>query len=187
MTTLFNLEEYRSAPLPQVDSYWDELVLDCSGSVESSGQTTLFYDDSQEPPDPDDYSSIENYQVAFRKWRTACSSASLSHNPDVNIVEMSVLEDDKPILSALPEQRKNQWIEKYSVKRSNRKHWYFRYCYYQSGKIYHIHIPGGNASNAIAISRKKMIERAIAASTSPMEIRNFISGGFGLNGCKLST
>jgi hypothetical protein len=39
----------------------------------------------------------------------------------------------------------------------------------------------GNSSNAIAVSRKKMIEGAIAASTSPMEIRNFISGGFGLS------
>jgi hypothetical protein len=183
MTTLFNLEEYRSAPLPQADTYWDELVLDCSGSVESSGQTTLFYDDSQEPPDPDDYSSIENYEAAFREWR--------SHNPDTNIIEMTVLEDDKPILSALPEQlpeqRKNQWIEKYFVKRSNRKHWYFRYCYYQSGKIYHIHIPGGNSSNVITIERRKMIERAIATGCSPLEIRHFISGGFGLNGSELST
>lgn len=182
MTTLFNLEEYRSAPMPQIDSHWDELVLDCSGSVESSGQTTLFYDDSQEPPDPDDYSSIENYEAAFRKWR--------SHNPGVNIAAMTVLEDDKPILSALPEQlpeqRKNQWIEEYFVRRSSRKHWYFRYCYYQSGKIHHIHIPGGNSSNAIAIERRKMIERAIAAGCSSLEIRHFISGGFGLNGCKLS-
>ena len=181
MTTLFNLDEYEITPARPIDPYWDNLVLDCSGSVESSGQTTLFYDDSQEPPDPDDYRSIENYEAAFRKWR--------SHNPDINIKEMTVLEDEESILPALPEQlpeqRKNQWIERYFVRRSNHKHWYFRYCYYESGRIYHVHIPGGNSNNAIAVSRKKMIERAIASGASPMEIRNFISGGFGTNGYNL--
>jgi hypothetical protein len=184
MTTLFDLENY-TTPKVVHDPYWDEIVLDSSGSVEENGQLTLFYDDSQEPPDPDDYPNLEEYEIAFAKWR--------SLNPDVKIEEMSVLEDEKIRVSELPEQvnkqlpehRKTQWVEEYSVKRSGTKHWYYRYCYYANRKIYHIHIPGGNYQSVVAIERKEMVERVIALGKTHWEIENFIRGGFGLNGNKM--
>jgi hypothetical protein len=107
--------------------------------------------------------------------------------------ESDVLEDAIINISELPEQekqdhpehRKTQWVEKYSVKRGGTKHWYYRYCYFQNNRITHVHIPGGNSSNAIAISRRKMIERAIALGKTPLQIENFIRGGFGANGNKM--
>jgi len=32
-------------------------------------QLTIFYDDSHEPPDPDDYSTLADYEWAFSKWQ----------------------------------------------------------------------------------------------------------------------
>ncbi|MBD2628839.1 hypothetical protein [Trichormus variabilis] len=70
MSTLFNLDEYNSLPeCPRlIDPAWDEIVLDCSGKVESNGQTTLFYDHELEPPEPDDYRTNEEYCQAWIEW-----------------------------------------------------------------------------------------------------------------------
>lgn len=182
MTTLFDVEQYSKVKSvydsrTKYDPYWDEIVLDCSApSADETGQLTLFYDSSAEPPDPDDYEDIEDYEVGFAKWR--------SHNPDVKIEYMTVLEDEQARVSELPELRKTQWVEQYCVKT---KFFYYRYCYYdnRTRKIYHIHIPGGNYQSAVAIQRKQMIEKAIALGKTPIQIQNFIRGGFGRNGNKL--
>ncbi|OUL36366.1 hypothetical protein BV372_08080 [Nostoc sp. T09] len=49
------------------DPYWDEIVLS-PGQVEESGQISLLYDDSQEPPDPDDYPTHQEYESAWNEW-----------------------------------------------------------------------------------------------------------------------
>ncbi|MEA5515527.1 hypothetical protein [Nodularia sp. UHCC 0506] len=196
--TLFNIEEYNTTTT-KADPYWDEIVLDCSGKVEQEGQLTLFYDDSQEPPEPDDFVTLTDYEQAWSAWERRF--------PGCNIDGFSVLEESVPNLQnldcgtvpivleefyddgdflqphTLPEHTK-QWIEEYYVKRCGTKHWYFRYCYY-SKRIHHIHIPGGNYQSAIAIERKQMIESAIALGKSPSEIKNFIRGGFGMSGYRL--
>lgn len=171
MTTLFNLEDYEVIPRP-IDPHWDEVILDCSGRVESSGQTTLFYDLSEEPPDPDDFPNLQEYEAAFEEWR--------SQYPNVNIQEMSVLEDGIINLSPLPEHKKQQWIEEYPVTRCGVKYWYFRFCWYDrtSRKIHHVHIPGGNTKSAIALERLERVKGAIANSVSPIQIQNLIRGGF---------
>jgi hypothetical protein len=66
--TLFDLEQYDLPPSRPIDPYWDEIVLDCSGKVEPSGQTTLFYDSSEEPPEPDDFATRADYLRAWIKW-----------------------------------------------------------------------------------------------------------------------
>ncbi|WP_071190994.1 hypothetical protein [Trichormus sp. NMC-1] len=70
MSTLFNLDEYTSIPeVPRlIDPAWDEIVLDCSGNIESNGQVTLLYDSSSEPPDPDDHETPYDFQQAWLKW-----------------------------------------------------------------------------------------------------------------------
>lgn len=91
--TLFNLKEFTSLPsLPKViDPYWDDIILDVSGSVDSSGQASLFYDDSEEPPDPDDYPDQLIYELAWSDW--------LKMHPDF-----------KPEMT-FPEQEEEEFIE----------------------------------------------------------------------------
>ncbi|BAY89651.1 MULTISPECIES: hypothetical protein [unclassified Tolypothrix] len=81
-----------------------------------------------------------------------------------------VLERDTK--NAVPEH--TQWVEEYRP--STRKgHLYYRYCYKQSRKIKHIHIPGGNTRSHLAQNRKSQVEIAIASGNSPGEIRKLIS------------
>jgi hypothetical protein len=68
--SLIDLDHYHSESGPSYtpDPFWDEIVLDSSGSIEPEGQATLFYDDSYEPPDPDDYQDLKDYYQAWRNW-----------------------------------------------------------------------------------------------------------------------
>jgi len=227
MTSLFNLEDY-TTPTKIHDPYWDEIVLDCSGKVESNGQVTFFYDDSEEPPDPDDFPTLDHYEFAFSSWRAKYPDIPLNamadDGPFLDVVDSEFIDDldnlpeqtntvletsienlpeqNNNVLETsvdnLPEQNNNvledspessrtlsQWTETYAVRRGTKKHWYYRYCYYHLGKIHHIHIPGGNSTNAIAIERKSLIEEAIALGKTPQEITHFIAGGFGLSGYNL--
>lgn len=187
MNTLFNLTDYTSVKEKPVihDPYWDEVVLDCSGRVEDNGQVTLFYDASDEPPDPDDFPTIDDFESAWKDWE----ELHPDFEPDMTFLEdIDTLPEQKPQdtsepAATLPEQPK-QWIEEYYVQRNSNKYWYFRYCYYQR-TIHHIHIPGGNIHSAIAIERKEMIQSAIAQGKSPSQIKNFIRGGFGMSGYRL--
>jgi hypothetical protein len=36
--------------------------------IESSGQVSIFWDDSEEPPDPDDFASIKQFEEAWEQW-----------------------------------------------------------------------------------------------------------------------
>jgi len=195
MNTLFNLDDYESIPLP-IDPYWNELVLDCFGRIEDNGQTTLFCDASDEPPDPDDFQNTDDFEVAWSDWEKQHPDFKPAMSPFPEQTDgdfMDVLED---LNTTLPEQNINsfdnlpeqnngvlekhlaQWTEKYSVNRGSKRHWYFRYCYYWLGKIHHVHIPGGNVNSAIAIERLERVGEAIANSATPIEIQNLIRGGF---------
>jgi hypothetical protein len=197
MTTLFDLAQYVTPTKREIDPHWDEMVLDCSGRVEDNGQTTLFYDASDEPPDPDDFQDRNDFEVAQSDWEKQHPDFKLAMSPWTEQDDgdfMDVLED----LPILPEQNINtfdnlpehnysvlekskqlaQWTEKYSVKRGSKHHWYFRYCYYWFGKIHPIHIPGGNTNSAIALDRVERVRSAITNATSPTEIQNLIRGGF---------
>jgi len=57
---------------PPFDPYWDEIVLTTACTVATDGQLTLFYDDSEEPPEPDDYPDLEAYQRAYDRWAENC-------------------------------------------------------------------------------------------------------------------
>ncbi|MDM3863024.1 MAG: hypothetical protein PT118_25090, partial [Aphanizomenon gracile PMC644.10] len=48
------------------DPYWDEIILDSEiTQTELSGQTTLFYDSTTEPPTPEEFNSLEAYNAAY--------------------------------------------------------------------------------------------------------------------------
>ncbi|MCE2703831.1 MAG: hypothetical protein LW859_42080 [Anabaena sp. 49633_E8] len=68
MTTLFDLAQYVTPTKREIDPHWDEVVLDCSGRVDDNGQVTLFYDASDEPPDPDDFQDHIDFEVAWSDW-----------------------------------------------------------------------------------------------------------------------
>jgi hypothetical protein len=71
----------------------------------------------------------------------------------------------------------SQWTERYSVRRGDLRHFYYRYCYYLRGKIFHIHIPGGNSCSEIAIHRRELIDTAISSGWTHFQIENMIRGG----------
>ena len=64
------------------------------------------------------------------------------------------------------------WLEQYWVKRGNKKHHYYRYCWMTGRKINRIHI--GSVSSAIAQNRKSEIELAINDGQTPLEIGQLI-------------
>jgi hypothetical protein len=72
---LFSTEQYSSGigdieRSQSKDPYWDEIVLDSEiNQVEPSGQTTLFYDSTDELPEPSQFDSIEVYNAAYDSWR----------------------------------------------------------------------------------------------------------------------
>ena len=103
MTTLFDLAQYVTPTKREIDPYWDELVLDCSGRVEDNGQTTLFYDASDEPPDADDFQDCNDFEVAWSDWEKQHSDFSPAMSPWIEQDDedfMDVLED-LPILRYL--------------------------------------------------------------------------------------
>ena len=70
---LFSTEIYSSGigdiERSQYDPSWDEIILDSEITViEPTGQTTLFYDSTIEPPLPEEFNSIEAYNAAHDSW-----------------------------------------------------------------------------------------------------------------------
>jgi len=70
---LFSTELYSSGTgdieRQSQDPYWDQIILD-SGIIQTelSGQTTLFYDPTTEPPTPEEFNSVEAYNAAYDSW-----------------------------------------------------------------------------------------------------------------------
>ena len=164
-------------------------------------QLTLFnlepftnYDPSTEPPDPDDYQTLEAYEYAWKQWEkkfphlvaeTQSMSVLEQDTTALGIIsddsqkiggdrQLTVLEQDTS--NPVPEQsvpEHLQWVEKYSPSKRKDNH-YYRYCYKVRGKIQHRHISGGNVRSPIAGARKAEIETAIADGQTPVEIEKLI-------------
>ncbi|MBU7587254.1 MAG: hypothetical protein KAF91_31145 [Nostoc sp. TH1S01] len=87
---------------------------------------------------------------------------------DSTVLEQARIDTNK----SAPEQC--HWVEKYTVIRYGKQHYYYRYVWMSGRKLHHVHIPGGNVKSAIAIRRKQAIEEAIADGQSPANIEKLI-------------
>jgi hypothetical protein len=190
MKALFDLADYERVVH---DPYWDEIVLDASTPIpDKAGQLTLIYDDSAEPPDPDDYPSLIGYLQAWELWEEnhpnslhgfstpaideeGVSESSSPYSPPAHvsipntyIERVSDIADDDSVTDSLTP---HGCITTYSPRgeaRGDKR--YFRYSYRGSGRVHHHHIPGGNCSSKLAQSRAEKVRQAIAQGKAPTEI-----------------
>ncbi|QLE55658.1 hypothetical protein [Nostoc sp. TCL26-01] len=111
-------------------------------------------DDSWDKPD-----SVTN---------TVLEQTKQSSKADSNVLEQATTNTNK----SAPEQ--SHWVEKYTVIRYGKEHYYYRYLWMSGRKLHHRHIPGGSVKSQIAIGRKQQIERAIADGETPLAIEKLI-------------
>ncbi|MDZ8134381.1 MAG: hypothetical protein RM049_03655 [Nostoc sp. DedQUE04] len=83
--TLFaveSIEEAAAPPFPpNYDSYWDEITNgdrwnpahfgEAPRQVDDDGQVSVFYDRSDEPPDPDDFLNLTEFEQAWEQWESS--------------------------------------------------------------------------------------------------------------------
>ncbi|MEH2148626.1 DNA cytosine methyltransferase [Nostoc sp.] len=60
--------------------------------IEASGQTTIFYDTADEPPEPDDFETVEEFEEAWKQWE------NLHEGSGAGEIHKEVLRQGKPIL-----------------------------------------------------------------------------------------
>jgi len=178
MTALFDLSGYTSSPVPVHDPYWDEIVLDVSTKPDQNGQLTLFYDSSEEAPDPDDYPSIEDYYSAWDNWERRYPDLALlvgeqakkdtAHQQPSTSIEFK---NSKQVKNNTAHQH-THFVETYWVRRSGKKHYYYRYVLMMGRGMDRTYIGSTKSPKAIAIVEE--IRQAIARQESPIEIEKLI-------------
>ena len=151
------------------DPYWDEVVApehtdsdrwnpadfgEVPHKLDDGGQLTIFYDDSQEPPDPDDYQNLDDYEQAWGEWKALVRE-------QVNI----------DTTKTAPEHN-SHWVEQYWVERCGNKYWYYRYCWMLGRKIKRCHL--GSVRSRLAKQKKADVEVWIADGYSPIDIQKLI-------------
>lgn len=188
--TLFDLEAFTksSLPTPVYDPAWDEILApqqeednhwnpsdfgEVPRKLDDDGQLTIFYDDSHEPPDPDDYKNLNDYHQAWADWRirvgAQVTSSTLATPVESRVGGKVTLATEKTA-----PQHDTHWIEKYWVERSSNKYWYYRYCWMAGRKKNRIYL--GSVDSAIAKRKKADVEIAMKKGKLPIEIKDLIRG-----------
>ncbi|WGV23362.1 hypothetical protein [Halotia branconii] len=140
------------------------------------------WDDTQDPPDPDDYPTLQEYETAWNEWEQKFPEL-IAHVQGMSVLEQvtpntqQASNNDNHVLEqastdTAPEHK--HWVEQYKVVRCGKEHYYYRYLWMSGRKLHHVHIPGGNVRSPLAIERKEMVENAIAAKLSPVQIEKLI-------------
>ncbi|MEH2052048.1 hypothetical protein [Nostoc sp.] len=189
--TLFDLEAFTksSLPTPLCDPAWDEETApqhpqpetrwnpahfgEVGRIVDDSGQVSIFYDDSEEPPDPDDYLNLVDFEQAWREREILVGGqVSKATFPDTaeSLVGEQVATDTK---KSAP-QHDTHWVERYWVERSGNKYWYFRYCWMTGRKINRLYL--GSVNSIIARRKKADVEVWMKNGRLPIEIKQLIRG-----------
>ena len=187
--TLFDLEAFTKFENNSVhDPYWDEVETapqhlgpedrwnpadfgEVPHKLDSDGQLTIFYDDSDEPPDPDDYKCVNDYHRAWAEWRTRVGAQVSKDTMKTTVVARvgaQVILDTKKVAP----QHDAHWVEKYWVERGGNKYWYYRYCWMVGRKKNRRYI--GSVDSIRAKQKKSAVEIAIADGLSPIEIEKLI-------------
>jgi hypothetical protein len=233
---------------PVHDPYWDTEIIapehierpwnsEDFGEVPfkvDNEQLTIFYEDSHEPPDPDDFNSIKEFEAAWSKWESVREQVTnttkefapehinnnssgviyqTSHSLDTDVREQiqqslqlapehsyissnevaqitnyllttGVREQlpervpERPTGSQKPNKHRSckQWVEIYWVRRANKKHKYYRYCWMEGRKINRTHI--GSTTNSKAVMRAELVKDAISKGSNPSQIKQLIKENF---------
>ncbi len=182
-TTLFDLEAFTKSPTPVYDPAWDEIEIapqhtsnrwnpahfgEVSRKVDDGGQVSIFWDNSDEPPDPDNYLNLEEYEQAWREWELLVGAQVSPSTTVKTCVGAQVLDITKKVAP----QHDTHWIEKYWVERSGNKYWYYRYCWMQGRKKHRRYL--GSVDSPKARLKKQEVEIAISDGQSPHEIEKLI-------------
>ncbi|MHC5740266.1 MAG: hypothetical protein ACYTXH_36595, partial [Nostoc sp.] len=62
-------DEVEVAPQQLEDNHWNPADFgEAPRKKDSDGQLTIFFDECDEPPDPDDYQNLEDYEQAWAQW-----------------------------------------------------------------------------------------------------------------------
>ncbi len=72
------------------------------------------------------------------------------------------------------------WVERYYVRRCEKEHYYYRYCWMEGRKIRRVHI--GSIHSAIAFKKYNAVAAAIEAKKSPPQIKQLINPSLGKGG-----
>ncbi|BAZ54187.1 C-5 cytosine-specific DNA methylase (plasmid) [Nostoc sp. NIES-4103] len=137
-------------------------------------QLTIFYDDSDEPSEPDDYPNLTEYHQAWTEWEIRVGAQVKADTLEVCVpcfdVGAQVTADTEK--SAPQHDTPTHWVEKYWVERSGNKYWYYRYCWMVGRKKHRRYL--GGVSSLLGRRLKVIVEDAIADGQLPSEIENFI-------------
>ncbi|MEH1948164.1 MAG: DUF4102 domain-containing protein [Nostoc sp.] len=186
--TLFDLEAFTLSPLPAplYDPAWDETAPqhpepesrwnpdhfgEVSHIVDDDGQVSIFYDDSHEPPDPDDYLNLDDYEQAWREWEILVGG-QISQGTKPHTAESLVGEQVATDTKKTAPQHDTHWAERYWVQRSGNKYWYFRYCWMTGRKISRLYL--GSVNSIIARRKKADVEVWMKNGKLPIEIKQLI-------------
>ena len=162
------------------DPYWDEVETapqqvdgarwnpahfgEVPRKLDADGQLTIFYDDSEEPPDPDDYKNRDDYEKAWAEWEILVGG-QVSKGTKPHTAESLVGEQVKTNTKKSAPQHDTHWVEKYWVERSGNKYWYFRYCWMTGRKIHRLYL--GSVRSRLAKRKKADVEVWISDGKLP--------------------
>jgi len=171
------------------DPYWDEVVApehpqpdqrwnpedfgEVKRKLDNDGQLTIFYDDSHEPPDPDDFKNLDDYHQAWAQCEILVR-AQVTASTVTSTVESPVGAQVKLDTKKVAPEHITHWVEKYWVERSGNKYWYYRYCWMVGRKKKRCHL--GSVDSIIAKRKKADIEVWISDGKLPIEIEKLIRG-----------
>ncbi|MDF5706539.1 MAG: hypothetical protein PUP90_02365 [Nostoc sp. S4] len=199
--TLFDLQAFtKTEDNPVYDPSWDEVETapqqindepwnladfgEAPRKVDEDGQISIFWDDSDEPPDPDDYPCIEAYLEAWSKWELRVGGQNLDPESPYksvggqvvsNTLDTCTVHTGEVICNTKKSapQHDIHWVEKYWVERSGNKYWYYRYCWMTGRKIHRCYL--GSVHSKLAKHKKADVEVWISDGQSPSEIQNLIA------------
>ncbi|MGV0102516.1 AP2/ERF domain-containing protein [Nostoc sp. DSM 114160] len=185
--TLFDLQAFTKVDTPVYvhDPAWDEEETapqhlqteqrwnpahfgEVPRKLSDNGQLTIFFDDSDEPPDPDDFKNLDDYEQAWGDWELRVGAQVTSSTT----VESCVGAQVSHVTEKTAPQHDTHWVEKYWVERSGNKYWYYRYCWMQGRKKNRRYL--GSVDSPKAKQKKTDVEIAISDGQSPQEIEELI-------------